>query len=339
MDQWYDGNKLGNVELMRFILSGVNRKDLVQNQINYSSHKRRAVELVYDQRFLESVVSSTGRIQCETFSKDGETSQVYELDPDAGVRAGFSIEMQDLETRCANDQDYFYKEIKKAMDVCVRKLETNAAVAVLANGGKFAYDFILNGSVGTAAAKTGASLTSGGAISTDMLGVIRQNIMANEYPEAYIFGGFIWDRYAAALQASTGNTTLGTDYTAFRGISGIGGMTYSQKIQENASNDSDAVAIMPGAVQWIHFNEFVGDLSVINQGTLVQGTLLYPDPQLPILFDYRAEYSCTADSGTRTWNVQVGVINDFIFLPDDLYQTGDTMEGVNGINLFRIVNP
>lgn len=341
MEKWYDNNKLGNVNLMRFILSDVNKMDLIQNQINYRDHGRRAVELVYGQRYLESTVSTTGRIQCETFSVDGETSAVYELDPDDGVRHGFSVTMSELEERCGDDAMYFVKELKKSMDVCVRKLETLAAIHVLAGGGKFAKDFIENGTAGTNAAKTGAAKLSNGGINTEMMEIIAQNSTANEYPSVYVFGGFAWDAYARALGAAVGNTELGIDAGAYKTANGYNWL-FSDKIQMNASNDNDAVALMPGAIQFLSFNEFKGprgNYSVIDSDQLKQGVLLYPDPTLPILFDYRAEYKCTDNTGIRKWHIQVGVICDFVGLPSDLYQTGDQLEGINGVNLYRIVNP
>jgi hypothetical protein len=100
----------------------------------------------------------------------------------------------------------------------------------------------------------------------------------------------------------------------------------------NDTAPTAAYSIIPGAVQMISFNEFKGILEM-NDSTLVQGTLQHPDPNLPLTFDYRAEYTCNgADS--KVWNFEVALNHDFIFLPADMYQAGDRLEGVNGILKF-----
>ena len=93
------------------------------------------------------------------------------------------------------------------------------------------------------------------------------------------------------------------------------------------------MAIIPGAVQMISFNEFKGILEM-NDSTLVQGTLQHPDPALPLTFDYRAEYTCNG-ADQKVWNFEISLNHDFIFLPADMYQAGDRLEGVNGILTFR----
>jgi hypothetical protein len=118
-------------------------------------------------------------------------------------------------------------------------------------------------------------------------------------------------------------------------------MAFSDRVSMNASNADDLVAIVPGSVQLLHFNEFIGadgNINYIDDDSIKQGVLAYPDATIPVTFDYRAEYSCN-NSGAKTWTIELALNYAFAYLPTDIYKAGDQLEGVNGLTSFRIVNP
>jgi hypothetical protein len=89
-------------------------------------------------------------------------------------------------------------------------------------------------------------------------------------------------------------------------------------------------------VQLITANEFENEILAFNNGgALFQGVLMYPDPTLPLTFDYRTEYKCT-DGGTKKWHFELALSHDLISYPEDAYKVGDRLEGVNGVNEFRL---
>jgi hypothetical protein len=332
-----DNLKAEPLPLLSFILSAPNRSDVIQNQINFRDHGRKTVEVVYGQRFLESMVQDGGRVTCGTFSNDGETSVLYSLTPSDGYHVGFKLTASELEERCEADSNYIAREIFKMMDVLARKVATNAAIQIIANGGNFASDVDAGNPAGTSTSKNAATVLTSGAPSMDATEVIAFQNMANEFTNMpFVFGGEPWWKYIKGLQASTG-AFFNDDGFSTGLYAQQAGITYGydRRIQLNDSSAAAAYSIIPGAVQMISFNEFKGILEM-NDSTLVQGTLQHPDPSLPLTFDYRAEYTCNgADS--KVWNFEVALNHDFIFLPSDMYQAGDRLEGVNGILKFIAV--
>jgi hypothetical protein len=329
-----DNLKAEPLPLLSFILSAPNRSDVIQNQLNFRDHGRKTVEVVYGQRFLESMVQDGGRVTCGTWSNDGETSVLYSLTPSDGYHVGFKLTASELEERCEADTNYIAKEVFKMMDVLARKVATNAAIQIIANSGNFASDVDNGNPAGTSTSRNADTVLTAGGPNYDATEVIAFENMANEFNGMpYVFGGEAWWKYIKALNAAAppAFTDSGLSTGLYAQQSGIT-YGYDRRIQLNDSAPTAAYSIIPGAVQMISFNEFKGILEM-NDSTLVQGTLQHPDPNLPLTFDYRAEYTCNgADS--KVWNFEVALNHDFIFLPADMYQAGDRLEGVNGILKF-----
>jgi hypothetical protein len=332
----YDNLKLGNVNLVRFLLSDINKSDVIQNQINFRAGGLKGVEVVYGQRFLESSVSESGRVSCSGFSVDGETSKVYEIDPTIGASFGLKLTLSDLQTRCEADSTYLGREVLKLMNALIQKMETDAALAVIGNSGNFASDVIDGNAAGTTSVKITKTKTAGGSILTNAIEDVAFENMANEFTQTpFVFGGAAWEKYAKALGAACCGD-LGVDAGVYSTNSGVT-IVYTPKIQTNSAEVDYGYSIIPGTVQVITYNEFGGEGNIfaIDDDALKQGTITHPE--LPLTFDYYAKYTCT-NANTKVWEIGVALAYDFIFLPADMYQAGDVMEGVNGVLAFDIDN-
>ena len=330
----YDNLKAEPLPLLSFILSAQNRSEVIQNQINFRDHGRKTVEVVYGQRFLESMVQDGGRVTCGTFANDGETSVLYSLTPSDGYHVGFKLTSSELEERCEQDSAYIAREIFKMMDVLTRKVATNAAIQLVANSGNFASDVDAGSPAGTSTFKTTTTFTSNVPQTTAVEDIAFQN-MTNDFTQMpFVFGGERWWKYIKALNAIAPGAFNdgGVSASLYASQAGVT-FGYDRRIQLNSGNALNALAVIPGAIQMISFNEFKGILEM-NDSTLVQGTLQHPDPALPLTFDYRAEYTCNG-ADQKVWNFEISLNHDFIFLPADMYQAGDRLEGVNGILTFR----
>lgn len=336
----YDNNKQGNLNLTRFLLAPINKNDTINTSINFRPNGLRDFVVTYGQRFIESDVASGGRITCATGDEDGITSTTYTIDPTDGAGKILTYTTSDLLYMCQDNPSFLAGEVKKAMDVVIRKMETDLAISGLANTGNFASDVINGDPAGTTTQVNGATLLTGGGISTNLIQNISFESMANEYSTMpYVFGGEKLSNYAAALGAACCGD-LGVDAGVYATNQGIK-LAYSDRITMNAGNADDLLAIVPGSVQLLHFNEFVGqngNINYINDDSIKQGVLMYPDPTIPLMFDYRAEYTCNG-AGVKAWTFEVRLNYAFAYLPTDMYKSGDQLEGVNGLNLYRIVNP
>lgn len=335
-----DNLKMEIPGFLAYVLSPNNRMDVIQREINMRPGGRRSVEVVYGQRFLESMAEAYGRISCGSWSKDGETSTLYSIDPADGFRAGFQISTRDLEERCERSEDYIAERMMKLMDVLARRLATKLAIDALANTGNFASDVDAGNPAGTSAFKQGATKLGGvGGLSTDFLEVMRFEMQNNFEADTpfFAFGHELLMKYIASLQAATeNNTQTGLAAGRYYEQSGVT-LAHDRRIGTNATNANDVLATIPGAIQMISFNEFRSILE-FESATETQGVIQHPNPDIPLSFDYRAKYTCN-DQDERIWDFELAINADFIFAPNDMFQAGDRMEGVNGVNLFRIANP
>jgi len=341
LNSWgYNNQKLGNLNLTRFLLSPINKNDTINTAINFRPNGLRDFVVTYGQRLTEADITSGGRITCDTGDGDGITSTTYTIDPTDGSRVVKTWTTSDLLYMCQTNPSYIADEIKKMMDGVLRKFETDLAISMLANFGNFASDVINGDPAGTTTQINGATKLSGGGISTELLEKIAYNSTANEDAmKPFVFGGEKLWNYGAALGAACCGD-LGIDSGVYATQSGIR-MAFSDRVSMNASNADDLVAVVPGSVQLLHFNEFIGadgNINYIDDDSIKQGVLAYPDATIPVTFDYRAEYSCNG-SGAKTWTIELALNYAFAYLPTDIYKAGDQLEGVNGLTSFRIVNP
>lgn len=334
----YDNLQRDATPIVEELLSPINRIGFLSNQINFRVGGKKAVEVIYGQRFLESSLAEGGLINCTTGSVDGETSKIYELGND-GYNEVRSIPVNLLQSRCEKDQFYIARLLRKMMDNILAGAETNAATFILANTGNFATDVDNGQPAGTSAYKTTQTLLANGQIADNAIGDVDFEYERNGFMnKPIVFGGEIWTKFARKVGA------------ACCGLSGINvnefaaqnGFIYkdARKIQTLSSNTTTAIAMAPGAVQMLQWNEFIGgdgNILYMDDSALKQGVLYYPDAKLPIPFDYSAEYVCSGT--TKTWTFRLALNFDFAAMPADMYQSGDRLEGVNGIQEWRVVNP
>ncbi len=337
LDTWAYNNLAGDpTPIMQVLLSDVNRRDTVQRVTSPGNGKRRQVEVTYEQRFLESIVSSGGRIVCGGGSTSGELSKTYEVTASDGFHVKWSVDMAELETRCEADPTYISRQILKHMNALLSRAETYVSAQVALNLGNFASDVDAGNPAGTSTNKQGTGFNTNGTISYDLSNVIKYEFTANDYngPIVALGGEDLW-KYANALVASTADNDLGVQPEILRQNAGIN-YGYSRKMAAALGGSQYLLGMMPGSIQILSFNEFAGadgNPRVIDDNALKQGTLQHPT--IPVIFDYYAEYACSGSD--RTWNFGLAFNFDTAFLPSDMFAIGDRMEGVNGLLQFEVI--
>ena len=325
---------------LKFILDPINRDGFLQGKINHKANGLRDVQVVYDQRFLESDVSASGVISCTAGGVDGETSTTYELDPTVGGSFSLKVTPAELRARCQRNPDYIRHEIKKMMDAIIEKADTDFLTTLPLNTGNFADDVDNGLAPGTTSVVVTTTKDASGTIVPDAYQDVRFHFSNNRFSGVpYGFGTKIWNDYALAQKAAC-CSQLGLDVKTYAQQNTFG-FSFSHKMAGILGNANEAIFIAPGSVQMLKFNEFEGPDGSIdhfnNGGVVVQDVLTYPDAGLPLTFDYRAEYVC--EGLTRFWLISLAIAYKFIYLPTDMFQVGDRLEGVNGVNEFRITNP
>ena len=339
LEEAWGYNNLGHdgVPGVQFVLSDANRMDMIQQQISQKPGGIRTVRVVYGQRLLESVVDATGTISCDGGDGDGETYKDYDISFSDGASVSWTVDQSDLITRCENDATYVNREVMKHMNVLLEKIDTDFYTALNANLGNFAYDVDSGSPAGTNTFYSGTGFSSG-ALRHDALNMVTFHMnVANGFQKVpFGFGGKPWHDYARAINAAC-CSALGIDVGVYQSANGGFAFAYSHKVTNITGNSTDAIFVAPGSVQMVGINQFMpnpGSIISINTPQLVQGVLAYPDPRIPITFDYRAELVC--DNDVYKWKFSLAKPYVFNFLPDDMYQVGDRKEGINGVNKFRI---
>ena len=320
--------------ITKFLLSGTNTDNVMKNIIA-SNGKLRTVEVVYGQRYTIDEVGDSGIVTCATGAVQGETSKTYTIDPKEGSNIAFFVPMGELRRRCEADVNYLNKEILKAMQGLIAGVEKKTADKMVLNLGNFASDVDAGNPAGTSTYKEGLGWYTDGAIRYGAYEAVTFENMANDFDMApVVFGSEAWFKYAKAIGAACCGDN-GVDAGLYASQNPYL-FAYSREIATALAEPTAAVSVIPGAAQLIWANEFENDLLRINNGgQLTQSTILYPDADLPLAFDYRAELTCDAE-GNKGWKVELALSHDVVFMPDDMFKAGDRLEGVNGINQFRI---
>lgn len=340
MESW-NYNNLGHdgAPGLKFVLSPINRLGFIQGAMNMKPNGLRDVQVIFQQRLLESDVEDSGQISCDATAEDGETSQTYTLDPSVGASVSWKVTPANLRGRCQANPLWYAQQIKRRMDALIEKADTDYLTQIVANTGNFASDVDAGDPAGTTSVVVTQSRNADDVLVEKALQDVRHHFMNNGFSSVpFGFGTKLWSDYSISKKAAC-CSQLGVDVATYDQISSFG-FEFSHKMAGLLGNSTDAIFLAPNVTQMIWFNEFTGpdgSIDNFNDGHLIQGVLAYPDANLPLKFDYRAEYVC--EGTTRYWKVSLAIAYDFIFLPTDLYHPGDRKEGVNGVNQFRITNP
>ena len=312
--------------LVEFLSSPLNTEGTLQRQIDAGNGHYRTVELRYQSRILESAVSTSTALSCSGGSQPCNDSQVYTV-PSAGSSYKWAQTLTALEAQCEDDESFFARQVSMAIDAVKRKMETTSWAQAVALVGKFAS----TGTTTPIVVQT-KNLTTKQYI-PDAVEAVRYQMFQNEYyGDVFAFGGgqTFYDYFSSVL-GSVPNTYLGIDLVKMFGGKGI--MPFmSYRSAAAFGNTSDFLTVGKGALQLITFNEYRGanGIRVIDEPTTKYGVI--QDPATGLNFDYFANLDC------GTWNFMVKLAHKLVALPNDLFQSGDRLDGVNWINQFRITN-
>jgi len=322
-----------DTEVLQMLLSEANTSNVISSQINSGTRRLRQVEMVYQQDLLTSEVSSDGRINCAEYDADGDLSITYDIDPDKGSSIGWSFTAEDLERSCAADSTYLARTLLRHINTMRRSISEKATIEMIAAKGNIALD-VINGSpagttdwLATTTALTGGAPDFRGVQDIHLIALYNQ-LFGGQNP--FVIGGAEWYKYAKALDAACCGDE-GIDAGLYSSQAGWAFLN-STLFGSYSGDAKRALVVMPGSVQLLKYNEFLaGDnIVAIDSETLVQGVIADPDPRFAgLAYDYYAEYNCTGKN--RKWNFQLALAHDTAYLPSDLFQVGDYLEGVNGL--------
>jgi len=316
---------------LKWLLSPQNRGMSIQRQLDSGNGHKRQVELLYQPRELITNVGDSADLSCTCDNDPCNLSTTYEIDSSVGSSYCWSATLRDLEDQCEDDPSFFAKQVMRAMDVLVRKMDRDCVEQAFALVGAFA-----GGQTDPEAIQTakGAACCDGKV--TTLIEEVSYEYAEMEWENSIIaFGGdFEWKSYWDSLSVAC-CTDLGENLNAMMNKFQIVPF-YDRNIRDYATEDLGFLAMIPGSLQLFTFNEFKGakGIRIIDDDSVKQGTLMHPNPEYYGLeFDYYAEYTC------GKWVFQLKLAHELDAAPDDMFFAGDRLSGVNFVTEWYIDNP
>lgn len=324
--------KMEGVVLLPFLKSPENTRGILQRDISDKAGKKRRVEVLYSQRYLEDEAGSTHQFTCNSDRGPGLLSQTYEFGTQA-TSANFKIALADLDESCPSFEWWFMRELLKNISLVDRAVETKTSTELAALYGAFASfdnDVVAN-------IKTVATQKADGDLDENFASEIDYSLSLLGY------GGrpLLWgdgEIYKAMKKLSYGCCANdGLDMGAFYDATANFRLLKSYRAIE-ALGENRFMMLQPNAVQLLTFNKLSNGDGNMTIDEVDRKATTIVSPFTGMTYDMVLNLTCDADSAF-VWNVSLAVTHQLAVMPSDMFHVGDNLYGINGINLFNISNP
>lgn len=316
------------IPFSEFLMSPLNRNELAQ-RVAPGRSKIRTVELTYQPRILQSEVQSDVTAYCSATTERGNTSTSYEIDTTQNLFLEQQFDVEDLKASCEDNEMWFMDQVGKmvaAMDVAVNNKNASQANALLGGWSTDVSgipDLTLNGDI-IEVRTTRSSASDEPYPST--LQAIQSALEASSFGQSTLVGGFQLHNYIKKLEQGC-CTDYGLDIGEIQRTYGMASIR-DRYVSNAQGNQATAWAIANGALQVLYYNRWSG-LFEAQDANQSYGQIM---GALGIPYDLVIKHDC------GVIDVTVTATTKLVALPDDLYQTGDHLDGVKGFAEINVVN-
>ena len=283
--------------------------------------KIQKVKISFTQRFTSADVVDNSNKSCDGGPKKTEFTKTYDIDSTAGKSIVFNVDEVELQ-RNGRDVNFAIAElVQQAMNQLNRSFNTEFVTTVAANFGNHAQ-------TGTTAPVAVKTLKSNGEdfFSQFISGVRRSFRRANSTARPIVIGeGLVFDWFE---DGPSGLQDSGDDIPEHLRRHPMD-FHYDENI-EGVLGANEFIAIAPGTIQLIPFVEFAGADMIRNDSIFKRGVFIDPATRIP--FDVIMNDKC------GVWNCQVKTVQELKFLPTNLANASDKMDGVNWVFNFVVSN-
>jgi len=316
----------GHINTLRAVTSPMNESGILQNQIDTKNGHYRQVEVVYQPRMTDSTTSSSATLNCAAGPEFGETSRVYNIDPNTGASRRWSIGLDDLAPRCENDESYIARQLAMHMQAIKRYINQEAVTFIGTSNGLYSADPGSTVNVARTLLTTRTKAQNVSYVYADdfMSDVIYQYQLAEAWDRPIIIGGELVQKYMTALKSHC-CATVNVDLQQMMNSDAQSYFFFEPRIGAAQGNANGFAFLAPGGVQMIRYNAFRGadGIRVIDDQSIKKGTI--SDPETGLEFDYYAQLDC------NQWKFFMGLSYKFVTLPSDVFFLNDQLRGVNYI--------
>ena len=307
-----------------FLTSPANSSVLTQ-QIAPGGGKKKSVQVVYEQRALESeVLADQANPNCQSANLGEDCSETYQIDTELNQQYGILMTPDLLRENCESNGDYVNRKIAMAVDAVDRKVATQLTNESAVLMGKWA-----------------ANVPN---VTLDQLAVRTERTGDPESPYPYTHSEISMALRKTGFGQNTviaGGSTLHSYYenTAFSGCCADSGINlfdqfsrfgraimYDRRLEEALPGaENESVALQPGTLAVLHYTQVPwreGMPAGVQEGADYWATTIV-SPRLGIPYDVMIKDTCGAGV-----SVTVTATAKVVSAPDDMFKATDNYEGV-----------
>lgn len=317
------------IPFSEFLMSPLNRNE-ISTMVSGGNAKIRTVELTYQPRTLYTDVATNASDYCSASTVRGNTSTQYEIDTTQNLKFEQSFDVEDMKSQCESNESWFADQIGKlvaVMDVAVNNKNASQANALLGGWSTDVTgipDVTLAGDI--LQVKTLRDGTTDQPYASTLQG-LQSAGMASNFGASTLVGGYQLHNYIAKIQEGC-CTDYGLDIGAIQAKYNIASIQDRfVNVAQGGANDT-AWMVANGALQVIYYNRWSG-LFAAQDSNQSYGQIM---GALGIPYDLVVKHDCGVIS------VSVIATTKLVALPDDMYQTGDHLDGVKGFAEVNVVN-
>jgi len=314
----------------------------IQQKLVPGGGKLRTIELTYDQRLLESEVTTADLTsqECVATTKRGNLSTTYSMDPTAGLKVEELFDLGDWIYACESNDLILAKHIQRMIDALWAKVATRLTTLAAALIGPWDSSVSPITTEGSKKYLTVNTLRTG---SQDINPTAFEDIdFAIEQTSfcmpPIIFSGATLRKYYRVMQAGCCSNQ---GFNLEEIVANYGkAVLYDKRVQSAAGGAAYAWAVQPKALQPVYYTKN-NDLKeeALARFTQQGGSTgsnywkgVMQDPQSGMPFDITISDNCGEIS------VLLRLAVALKSMPADMFAPGDPMEGVKFVTGIKVVN-
>lgn len=318
-----------------YLNSPLNRSGYSQ-KVAPGKGKLKTVQLMYEQRILESEVTQPGGARtCAADTKRGNLATTCEVDPDDYLEVEELMSLSDFRYVCEDNDNIVYRKMMKmvaAIDAKAATTVTTQAIALIGGVSDDVASADKEAVSGVDYFKIKTLRASGDIDPTAMATLDFLRRQNNYNTGAPIFGSDIFRYYMLMNAGCCSNQGIALDrILAQYGVS----VSYDRRVAAAFGSAAKAITSLPGALQVVYYNENdngIAEAAGITVGANYEKKIIY-SPRTGMPIDLTVADNCGAVS------IIMRALPKVCALPTDLFAPSDHMNGVTFVNGIIISNP
>lgn len=291
-------------------------------QLQDTGGKKREVRIRYMVRTIESQVDSSITRTCNEGDFDNFLEVTFDCDKELEHRV--SLNETDFQRICDGQADFTNKILRKAFDALARTVNRDILTDQSTNFG-----LNVNTGLSTARDITVFAAANGNPIPRALQVMFNDYTVGNQSVDRplVIGAGNIYD-FWTTLKAGCCNDG-GVDMLELSNI--LGFSPFLDTMIEGVVGANNFAVLEPGTVQFVRFNEYVGEREKLDSPFVSNTTIT--DPRRNVTYDLKILFDECTDNWTFIFRLCYGIF----FRPGDAWDPADPLDNTNGTLRFRAI--